>query len=298
MSKKHSEEILALAGVLYTDSGRSHAFSYLLGILSAKAEVGKPVSATALVKAVVDAIESASKASAERSAREREQAWRVAEEAELPEPRKVPAPVIPGLGMAGFSHAMTDIGETNAWCGAPGPVVVFSAAVTCPACQTMLLQEEAGDLEARARRAGSPLADDTSASDKPAQIEIVIGEVSYSDAELDGLACVECRETFAVGERSVPAGVVDGGPMVFAHRRCIIPPRVDDGGALNDAGRDYAEETAQRAESEREGQEELAGEGQEREPLETVPEVPVRPWMACADCFSPDSCYSGDMDCP
>jgi len=122
--------------------------------------------------------------------------------------------------------------------------------------------------------------------------------VSYSDAELDGLACVECRETFAVGERSVPAGVVDGGPMVFAHRRCIIPPRVDDGGALNDAGRDYAEETAQRAESEREGQEELAGEGQEREPLETVPEVPVRPWMACADCFSPDSCYSGDMDCP
>ena len=27
-------------------------------------------------------------------------------------------------------------------------------------------------------------------------------------------------------------------------------------------------------------------------------EEPPRPWMACADCFSPESCYNGDMDCP
>lgn len=29
----------------------------------------------------------------------------------------------------------------------------------------------------------------------------------------------------------------------------------------------------------------------------SFPEV-RQPWMACADCFSPESCYNGEMDCP
>jgi hypothetical protein len=83
MSKRHSDEILALANkTLLTDAGRSHAFSYLAGVLSAKAEYGKPVSATGLVRAVLVAVESASKSQAEQRARDEEQAWRTAEEGE------------------------------------------------------------------------------------------------------------------------------------------------------------------------------------------------------------------------
>ena len=54
---------------------------------------------------------------------------------------------------------------------------------------------------------------------KPA--EIVAGKDLYGDAELDGLACILCHEEFAVGEASVPAGIVDGGPQVFAHGLCL-----------------------------------------------------------------------------
>lgn len=222
MSKKHSDEILALAQeALLTDAGRSHAFSFLAGVLSARAEWGKPVSATTLVKAVLSAVESASKAPAEQRAREEEQAWRAAKEAELPEPRE-----IPDLDPTHFSHAMTGVGKTTSWCGAPGPVAVFAFSVTCPVCRNMLTAEEEGDLGARTL-AVPPLADDTSASDETAQeeiveaAEVVTGRARYGDPELDGLACILCHKEFAVGEASAPAGIVDGGPQVFAHRICL-----------------------------------------------------------------------------
>lgn len=65
-----------------------------------------------------------------------------------------------------------------------------------------------------------PLADDSSASDETARTEIVSGR--WGDEVLDGFACISCGESFAVGEPSIPAGVVDGGPMVFAHHACIF----------------------------------------------------------------------------
>lgn len=45
--------------------------------------------------------------------------------------------------------------------------------------------------------------------------------IGYGDPELDGTACIKCHKDFAVGETSVPAGVVDGGPQVFAHPDCL-----------------------------------------------------------------------------
>lgn len=338
MSKKHADEILATLKVLQTEEGRSHAFSYLVGVLSVKAENGRPVSATALTEAVTSAVESASKNTAEKRARAEEQAWRAADEAELPEPRD-----IPDLDPTHFSHAMTGVGKETSWCGAPGPVAVFAFSVTCPVCRTMLSREEEGDQGARTL-AVSPLADGTSARDETTQVEIVIGGVRYGDAELDGLACILCHREFAVGEASVPAGVVDGGPQVFAHRQCATE-REDAPLTLAEyrSGLAYWERKAEEASADgdqaalayrtegaeairqtiqrlvrKEAARRTKGVAQVRAAIRPLAALPIseesrlaieedptalptaspQPWMACADCFSPESCYNGEMECP
>lgn len=60
---------------------------------------------------------------------------------------------------------------------------------------------------------------------------------SYGDPELDGTRCIECHEDFTdadTGERErIPAGVIDGGPMGFAHHVCVFPSRASDSAALD-----------------------------------------------------------------
>jgi hypothetical protein len=60
---------------------------------------------------------------------------------------------------------------------------------------------------------------------------------AYGDAERDGTRCISCHEDFAptdVGERErIPAGVIDGGRMGFAHHVCIFPSRASESAALD-----------------------------------------------------------------
>jgi len=168
MSKKHGERIEAALELCHTDDECRSAFAYLTGYLSAEVSSGR-ITAEKLARAFEKA---ASHATQVRS-------WRSVAETELPEPRDVETASsallvdeIPDLDPTHFSHAMTGIGSTIPWCGAPGPVAVFAFSVTCPVCRRMLTAEEEGDPGARTL-AVSPLADDSSASDETAQEEIV-----------------------------------------------------------------------------------------------------------------------------
>jgi hypothetical protein len=60
---------------------------------------------------------------------------------------------------------------------------------------------------------------------------------AYGDAERDGTRCISCHTDFAptdVGEwERIPAGVIDGGRMGFAHHVCIFPSRASEFAALD-----------------------------------------------------------------
>jgi hypothetical protein len=65
---------------------------------------------------------------------------------------------------------------------------------TCPECRDQYEAEQAEDREGR-----------------------------YTDAQLDGTACVHCDRDFNEGERTVPTGVVIDGAQLFAHADCVEP---------------------------------------------------------------------------
>lgn len=107
------------------------------------------------------------------------------------------------------------------------------------------------------------------ASDPQEQIKVSVhrdgltalrAEVRRIAAALN-LAYDEKPHSEAFGMKVFARGDVDGVTVeVYGLAKPDAPETADDGGALNDAGRDVAEEAWQRAEAEREGQEELAAE--------------------------------------